>query len=317
MREMLAMTVGALLVCGAGVVSAQSWQPPADAQRCPSKWGAGDQRGSGNHMKPETVLRAARLITTGEVFELGRVLSESMPLSAGRRFELSTKRTRNDPGTNRRGSNEELVVAEIGQVGTQFDTFSHQMIGSSMYNCFTLDETATRTGFTKLGVEQVGALVTRGVLLDIAMLKRVPMLADTYEITPKDLEDALATQKLTLQRGDAILIHTGWGTLWGKDNARYQRGSPGIGTAAAEWLARQDPMLVGADNAAVEITPNPDPKLAGPVHQIMLVVNGIHLLENVRLDELAARRAYEFALIVEPLKIQGGTGSSVAPIAIR
>jgi kynurenine formamidase len=317
MREMLAMTVGALLVCGAGVVSAQSWQPPADAQRCPSKWGAGDQRGSGNHMKPETVLRAARLITTGEVFELGRVLSESMPLSAGRRFELSTKRTRNDPGTNRRGSNEELVVAEIGQVGTQFDTFSHQMIGSSMYNCFTLDETATRTGFTKLGVEQVGALVTRGVLLDIAMLKRVPMLADTYEITPKDLEDALATQKLTLQRGDAILIHTGWGTLWGKDNARYQRGSPGIGTAAAEWLARQDPMLVGADNAAVEVTPNPDPKLAGPVHQIMLVVNGIHLLENVRLDELAARRAYEFALIVEPLKIQGGTGSSVAPIAIR
>jgi len=317
MREMLAMTVGALLVCGAGVVSAQSWQPPADAQRCPSKWGAGDQRGSGNHMKPETVLRAARLITTGEVFELGRVLSESMPLSAGRRFEVSTKRTRNDPGTNRRGSNEELVVAEIGQVGTQFDTFSHQMIGSSMYNCFTLDETATRTGFTKLGVEQVGALVTRGVLLDIAMLKRVPMLADTYEITPKDLEDALATQKLTLQRGDAILIHTGWGTLWGKDNARYQRGSPGIGTAAAEWLARQDPMLVGADNAAVEITPNPDPKLAGPVHQIMLVVNGIHLLENVRLDELAARRAYEFALIVEPLKIQGGTGSTVAPIAIR
>jgi kynurenine formamidase len=317
MREMVTVTVGALLVCGSSMAFAQTWQPPADSQRCPSKWGAGDQRGSGNHMKPETVLRAARLIRTGEVFELGRVLSESMPLSPGRRFEVSTKRTRNDPGTNRRGSNEELVVAEIGQVGTQFDTFSHQMIGSSMYNCFTLDETATRTGFTKLGVEHVGALVTRGVLLDIAMLKRVPMLADTYEITPKDLEDALAAQKLTLQPGDAILIHTGWGALWGKDNARYQRGSPGIGTAAAEWLARQDPMLVGADNTAVEITPNPDPKLAGPVHQIMLVVNGIHLLENVRLDELAARRAHEFALIVEPLKIQGGTGSTVAPVAIR
>jgi kynurenine formamidase len=317
MREMVTLTVGALLVCGSSVAVAQTWQPPADSQRCPSKWGAGDQRGSGNHMKPETVLRAARLIKTGEVFELGRVLSESMPLSAGRRFEVSTKRTRNDPGTNRRGSNEELVVAEIGQVGTQFDTFSHQMIGSSMYNCFTLDETATRTGFTKLGVEHVGALVTRGVLLDIAMLKRVAMLADTYEITPKDLEDALAAQKLTLQPGDAILIHTGWGALWGKDNARYQRGSPGIGTAAAEWLARQDPMLVGADNTAVEISPNPDPKLAGPVHQIMLVINGIHLLENVRLDELAARRAHEFALFVEPLKIQGGTGSTVAPIAIR
>ena len=76
-------------------------------------------------------------------------------------------------------------------------------------------------------------------------------------------------------------------------------------------------MLVGADNGGVEVAPNPDPQLRGPGHQIILVVNGIHLLENLKLDELAARKAHEFALIVEPLKIQGGTGSSVAPIAIR
>ena len=313
-----AVTAAVLLFAlDTGLASGQTWRPPADNQRCPSKWGAGDQRGSGNHMKPETVLRAARLIQAGEVFELGRVLSETMPMPAGRRFEVLTKRTRNDAGANRRGSNEELVVGEIGQVGTQFDTFSHQTIGSSMYNCVTVEEVATRTGFSKLGVEQVGALVTRGILLDIAALKGVPMLAETYEITPQDLEAALAKQKLTLSRGDAILIHTGWGTLWGKDNARYQRSSPGVGTAAAEWLAKQDPMLVGADNTAVEISPNPDPQLAGPGHQILIVINGIHLLENLRLDELATRRVYEFALIVEPLKIQGGTGSTVAPIAIR
>ena len=312
------VTAAVLLVAlDTGLASGQTWRPPADNQRCPSKWGAGDQRGSGNHMKPETVLRATRLIQAGEVFELGRVLSETMPLPAGRRFEVLTKRTRNDAGANRRGSNEELVVGEIGQVGTQFDTFSHQTIGSSMYKCVTVEEAATRTGFSKLGVEQVGALVTRGVLLDIAALKGVPMLAETYEITPQDLEAALAMQKLTLSRGDGILIHTGWGTLWGKDNARYQRSSPGVGTAAAEWLAKQDPMLVGADNTAVEISPNPDPQLAGPGHQILIVINGIHLLENLRLDELATRRVYEFALIVEPLKIQGGTGSTVAPIAIR
>jgi len=305
------------LLLAASQAAAQSWTPPADDQRCPSKWGATDERGAGNHMKPETVLRAARLIKTGEVFELGRVLSESMPMPAGRRFEILTKRTRNDPGTNHRGSNEELVVAEIGQVGTQFDTFSHQMIGSSMYNCVKLEDIASRAGFTKLGVQQVGALVTRGVLIDVAALKRTPVLAENYEITPQDLQQALAEQKLTLQPGDAVLIHTGWGTLWGNDNARYQRVSPGIGTAAAEWLAKQDPMLVGSDNTAVEISPNPNPQLAGPVHQIMLVVNGIHLLENLRLDELAAQRAHEFALIVEPLKIQGGTGSTVAPIAIR
>src|SRR6187402_1661109 len=139
-----------LFVFVASLAHAQSWTPPADNQRCPSKWGAADERGAGNHMKPETVLRAARLIKTGEVFELGRVLSESMPMPAGRRFEILTKRSRNDPGINHRGSNEELVVAEIGQVGTQFDTFSHQMIGSSMYNCLKLEDIASRTGFTKL-----------------------------------------------------------------------------------------------------------------------------------------------------------------------
>jgi hypothetical protein len=89
-------------------------------------------------------------------------------------LRVLTKRTRNDPGRNRRSSNEELVVSEIGQVGTQFDTFSHQMIGTSMYNCVTLESAASRTGFTKLGVEQVGALMTRGVLIDVAALKAWP-----------------------------------------------------------------------------------------------------------------------------------------------
>src|SRR4029079_2499275 len=116
MRLISACTL--LILLAASAASAQTWQPPADSQRCPSKWGKGDQRGSGNHMKPETVLRATRLIKAGEVFELGRVLSESMPMPAGRRFEILTKRTRNDPGTNHRGSNEELRGAEIGHVRT-------------------------------------------------------------------------------------------------------------------------------------------------------------------------------------------------------
>ena len=147
-------------------------------------------------MKPETVLRAARLIRTGQVFELGRVLSGGMPLSPTRRFELLTKRTVMSPESNRRGSNEEMVLAEIGQVGTQFDGFAHQTIGNSMYNCFKVDETATRSGFSKLGIEQVGAIMTRGVLIDVAALKGVAVLPDTYEITVGDLQAALARQKL-------------------------------------------------------------------------------------------------------------------------
>jgi kynurenine formamidase len=296
---------------------AQSWQPPSDAQRCPSKWGAADQRGAGNHMKPETVLRATRLIRTGEVFELGRVLRPDMPFSTGRRFEMEVKRTNMNAGSNRRGSNEEIMFTELGQVGTQFDGFTHQTIGDSLYNCVKVADVATRNGFTNLGIEHVGTLMTRGVLIDVAALKGVDMLPDTYPITVDDLQRALQRQKLSLQPGDAVIINTGWGRLWDKDGDRYLKTNPGLTTASAEWLAKQDPILIGTDNGPVGVTPDPDPQLSNPVHQIALVVNGIHLLENLKLDELAGKQVYEFALIVQPLKIQGGTGSTVAPTAVR
>jgi kynurenine formamidase len=312
----LALALFASLAAG-GIAHAQSWQPPSDAARCPSPWGAADERGAGNLKGPELVMRAARLIKAGEVIELGHVLSASMPLNPTRQFDVHTKRTTMNPPSNRRGSNEELVVSEIGQVGTQFDGFAHQTIGDSMYNCVKVSEVATRTGFTKLGIQNVGAIVTRGVLVDVAGLKNVEMLPPTYEVTVQDLEQALARQGIALQRGDAIIVHTGWGRLWGKDNAKYQATNPGIGVAASEWLARQGPILVGADTSTVEVNPNPDRELSLPTHQIMLVVNGIHLLENMKLDELAAKRVHEFAFVVEPLKIQGGTGSTVAPIAMR
>jgi kynurenine formamidase len=299
------------------MVAAQTWKVPTESERCPSRWGAADERGSANHMGPTSVLRARELIRTGEVIELAHVLSSDMPLFGTRRFDLHTKRTTMNPQSNRRGSNEEIVVAEIGQVGTQFDGFAHQTHEDRWYNCIPVGENATRSGFTRLGIEKVGMLMTRGVLLDIAALKGVPVLPDNYEIAVADLEAALSRQSLKLMPGDAVLIHTGWGTLWAKDNARYVKSCPGLGIAAAEWLARQDPMLLGSDNWPVEIAPNPDPELSLPVHQIALVVNGIHLLENMKLDELAAKGVHEFGFVMQPLKLQGGTGSTVSPTAIR
>lgn len=307
----------AVLMLVSTIAGAQTWKPPAEHERCPSKWGAGDERGAANHMKPATVLTAVQLIRTGEVIELGQVLRAGMPIQATRRFDLHTKRTFMNPQSNQRGSNEEVVTTELGQVGTQFDGFAHQSHGDSLYNCFKISDTATRTGFTKLGIEKVGMLMTRGVLIDVAGLKGVETLPDAYEITVQDVQQALQKQHLTLRPGDAVLIHTGWGRLWEKDNARYMKSAPGIGVAAAEWLVQQDPMLVGADNGPVEVSPNPDAQISAPVHQIMLVVNGIHLLENLKLDELAAKAVHEFAFVMQPLKIQGGTGSTVAPVAIR
>ncbi len=304
-----------LLLAGAVPAAAQSWSPPSPDERCPSKWGAGDERGAANHMGPETLIKAARLIQAGRMIELGQVLRSSMPLGA-RHFDLYMKPTGPPAGSNRRASNEELVVAEMGQVGTQFDGFAHQTIGDSLYNCFDLHETMTRTGFTRLGVENVGTLMTRGVLIDVAALKGVDMLPDRYEITVDDLQQALDRQEVVLEPGDAVLIHTGWGVLWDTDAERFMAGNPGIGVAAAQWLVEQDPMLLGADNQPIEVSPSPDPEISLPIHQIMLVVHGIHLVERLRLDELAAAGVHEFAFVVQPLKIEGATGSSVAPVAI-
>ena len=314
---MTAMTIVISLGLGGTGLHAQTWQMPPDSQRCPSKWGAGDQRGSGNMMKPETVLRAAKLIRTGEVFELGAVLSPDPReafINAGRVFNIYTKPS--PPIPNARQVNEELVVTELGQIGTQFDAFAHQMWGDSFYNCFKLGDIGTRTGFKKLGVEHVGGLVTRGVLIDVAGSKGVDMLPTSYNITPEDLQQALAKARQRLQPGDAVLIRTGWSKLMGKENERYGTLNPGIGIAAGQWLLAQEPMMIAADNCCVELRPSERPHSL-PIHAMMLIQHGIYLLENLELEALAAARAYEFAFIVQPLKIKGATGSAIAPIAIR
>ena len=312
-----AMTIAIPLALGGAALHAQTWQMPPDSQRCPSRWGAGDQRGSGNMMKPETVLRAAKLIRTGELFELGAVLSPDPKeafINAGRVFNIYTKPS--PPIPNARQVNEELVVTELGQIGTQFDAFAHQMWGDSFYNCFKLGDIGTRTGFKKLGVEHVGGLMTRGVLIDVAGSKGVDMLPTSYLITPEDLQQALAKANQRLQSGDAVLIRTGWSKLMGRENERYGTLNPGIGIAAGQWLVAQEPMMIAADNCCVEVRPSERPHSL-PIHAMMLIQHGVYLLENLELEALAAARAYEFAFIVQPLKIKGATGSAIAPIAVR
>jgi kynurenine formamidase len=317
MKTKTSFALGMALALASVSVAAQTWTVPAPSARCPSKWGVNDERGSANHMNAKAVMRAKELMRTGEVIEIAHPLNASMPFFGTRRFDVHTKRTFMNDFSNRRGSNEEMVLSEIGQVGTQFDGFAHQSHEDSHYNCVKTGDIETRGGFKKFGMDKVGTLMTRGVLLDIAGLKGVEILPDTYEITVEDLEAAMKAQGVTIQPGDAVLMHTGWGKLYGKENARYVKSCPGIGIKAAEWLAKKDPMLIGADNWPVEVSPNPDAKLSLPVHQVALVVNGLHLLENLKLDEMAAKKVYEFAFVMQPLKASGFTGSTVAPVAIR
>ncbi len=122
---MHARTLGAAFALAVTAVTANaqtpSWTVPPESARCPSKWGAGDERGSANLMKPALVLDAVKLIKTGEIIELAHVLGPAMPFFGTRRFDVHVKRTFMNTGSNERGSNEEMVLSEIGQVGTQFD----------------------------------------------------------------------------------------------------------------------------------------------------------------------------------------------------
>jgi len=167
-----------------------------------------------------------------------------------------------------------------------------------------------------MGVGGIGTVFTRGVLINVAGLKGQHTLPMGYEITPDDLQQALQRQNTRIERADAVIINTGWGHLWGTENAQYVRGCPGIGITAAEWIIRQEPVLIGSDNWPVEVAPNPDRNANLPVHQIALAVHGVHLLENMKLDELAEQRVYEFCFIMQPLKIAGATGSPIRPIAV-
>jgi kynurenine formamidase len=298
------------------VMLAQEWKPPPPERRCPSRWGAADERGAANHMQPETVMRATRLIKEGKIYELGRVLAADIPLLGTRSFLLHTAPIAGPSGVNKVRASEETVITQLGHVGTQLDGLPHIGIGELLYNCVKAEEVATRSGFTKLGIEKIGALFTRGVLLDVAAVKGVPMLDAGYEITVADLEHAMRRQNVQINAGDAVLLHTGWGKLWMNDNKKYNSGPPGPSVAAAEWLAKLNPMLVGADNWSIEVRPK-NKNLVVPVHQIMITINGIFLLENMDLDALARDRVHEFAFIVQPLKLKGGTGSTVAPIAVK
>jgi kynurenine formamidase len=283
----------------------------------PSPWGAADQRGAANRITPEKVLEARDLITSGTVYQLGRTYEAAMPLFGTRHFSLRIPQTYGPLGTNRTRYHDEVVSAEIGQVGTQFDGLGHIGVDDLFYNGHDRAEFAQGDGLTKLGVENVGALATRGVLIDVAALKGVATLPGDYEITRADLVAALERQATEIRSGDVAIVHTGWGALWLADNARFGASAPGVGLDAARYLVEREVVLVGADTWSMEVVPNPDPNLQFPVHQLLIPRNGIYIFENLATEELARDRVYEFAFFFAPLKLKGATGSPGNPIAIR
>jgi len=305
----------------AGTANTEQWWP--------SKWGAGDEAGATNHMTPEKVLDAAKWIRDGRTYRLGRAYEAGMPLFGQRVFALRIPGgpTGGPFGDNKLVYNDEFVATEIGQTGTQFDGLGH--IGIQLgkdgdknemrfYNGFTATEINDAYGLKKLGVEKLKPIVTRGHLFDLAGLKGGMMDAG-QEITVADLRACLQRQNMQesdIKPGDAALFNTGWGSLWMKDNQRFNSGEPGIGLEVARWVIDKDLALTGADTWAVEVVPNPDKKLAFPVHGELICKHGIVNHENLIFDELIADRKYQFVFIFAPAPIKGATGSNGTPIAI-
>jgi kynurenine formamidase len=307
------------LVCG----GAADDLTPIGPKWWPSEWGALDQRGAANRLTADRAKDASRLIRDGKVYSLGRVYEHGMPLPGKRHFSLTIpgSPTGGPMGKNQGVHHDEMFSGEIGQIGTQLDGLGHVgvRIGNDdyFYNGFKRSEFGTAYGLEKLGIENVGVFFTRGVLVDAAAARGVNRMKSGEVIKASDLEKALMAQGVEVREGDVVLIRTGHGQLWMKDNATFAAGEPGIGMEAARWLADRKIVMVGSDVWATEVVPPEDPDRPFPVHQHLLVRNGIYNIENLDLEELAKDRVYEFAFIFAPLRMKGATGSPGNPIAVR
>jgi len=290
----------------------------ADAPWFPSEWGADDQRGAANRVTPGRVAAALKLAKTGQIYPLAQPFRADMPIWGARSFQLTIPQADAPPSKNALTAHLDFVAGELGQVGTQLDGLGHVGIGDLYYNGNDRRQFAQRTGLKRLGIENAGAFVTRGVLLDVAAYKGVQRLPAGYAVSAADLQGALQRQGQTLREGDTLLMRTGWSQLWSTDPAAYLGNAPGWSAEACEWIVKHKPAVTGCDTYGCDVVPNPaDAQVLWPCHQIMGTKAGIYNVENLDLERLAGDRAHEFLFIMTPLPLVGASGSPVAPIAIR
>ena len=203
-------------------------------------------------------------------------------------------------------------------VGTHIDALCHFSCGGKLHG--GVDARANQdyaTGIGRLSVDTIEPLLRRGVLLDIAGLEGTAALRPDFAIRPQHLDRALERHGLKIGKGDVVLLRTGWGAFW-NDPVRYISGGsgaqvvgPGPEREGAEWLSSRGVFAAGSDTVSFEKVPS-----GMPVHVHLLVESGIHIIEALNLEKLAAGGTYEFLFIAIPLKIRGATGSPIRPLAV-
>ncbi|HLJ85345.1 MAG TPA: cyclase family protein [Candidatus Angelobacter sp.] len=200
-----------------------------------------------------------------------------------------------------------------GHVGTHIDALCHVSCGGKIHGG---RETAAiqsyEKGLQQLSVDTVAPIFRRGVLLDIAGSQKTEVLPADFVITPEHLQQAASAEKVEIRAGDVVLLRTGWAKYW-EDAAKFIAGvrGPGPKEEGGRWLSSHGIFAAGSDTVAFEFVPS---RL--PVHVHLLVESGIHIIECLNLEQLAAERIYEFAFAAMPLKVRGGTGSPIRPVAL-
>jgi kynurenine formamidase len=278
------------------------------------RWGETDQRGAANLIDEAAVARAFAAVRDYRPISLAASLSARSPVAPNRQpMTHFFTRDGGDYVAGRRTEVEDMGFADdyvlLGGHGTtHIDALSHVWSKGKMYNNFDAAQ-VTSSGAAVLGVENIGPIVTRGILLDAAAEPQ-----RSSRINPERLTELLSAASVTPQPGDALLVRTGW--------AQHKHETPGglgaeigLTRSCSEWLAGYDLAVVGADNLGIEVAER-HPGGAPPLHVSLIRDRGVYMLELLDLEELAAASRPEFMLVLNPLPIQGGTGGPCAPVAI-
>jgi kynurenine formamidase len=208
-----------------------------------------------------------------------------------------------------------------GQHGAPtIDALGHISHDQKLFGGINANTSEDASGLLALGIETYpkDRLVNRGVLLDVARFKKVETLAPGQEITAEDLEATAKAQGVEIRQGDSVLIRTGYGKFFESDKAKYMGLRPGPGESAARWLASKKIFLTGADQMTYDVFPQQGTVF--PAHRILIAENGIYMVENMNLEELARvlaeQNVYEFVLVLNPPRIKGATGAAVNAFAM-
>lgn len=300
----------------------------ANIKASKSPYGPDDQLGALNKLSAERASEIMGRADATRVYDLSIDYFVGMPSFQGAgdpSYQIFMSHT--PQGTvvdNLNGQTEEInrhmcysgdVVFMYTHTGTHIDSLNHFGTDGEIYNGYTPEEHLGSRHWFKNGAEQIPPIVTRGVLLDIAGLKGVDCLDDSYPITVDDCKAALEKAGLTLGDGDVAFIRTGRMGFW-PDGSKVLGNPPGMSLEAARWITDQGIAVVASDQECVEVGPSQHEDNWLPGHGHFLVEAGVPMIELANLEDLARDGLYEFAVVAAPIKLRGATGAPIRPLAM-